>query len=220
MVDKTPGQHQPRVSRRTILKRAAAAAGVVAGSGLVRGFPTIWAQKLKDITLLQVGGSYSSIIDIARQATKDLGFKIDMQNAASDALVDRVATQPKSLDIADIEYWMTVKLIPRGVLQGIDLNRFTLWDKVVPIFTKGEYPDGRQVSQHGILPYEVQYLEQPDGRKFATGPTQWATLIPTIYNADTLGIRPDLVQRPIERIGNSNRILSPSPPKGNPENAL
>jgi hypothetical protein len=40
----------------------------------VTGFPTIWAQKLQDITLLQVGGSYSAIIDIARQATKDLGF--------------------------------------------------------------------------------------------------------------------------------------------------
>ena len=28
-------------------------------------------------------------------------------------------------------------------------------------------------------------------------PTEWMTLIPTIYNADTLGIRPDLVGRPI-----------------------
>ncbi|MDH3603024.1 MAG: extracellular solute-binding protein, partial [Candidatus Tectomicrobia bacterium] len=169
-----------------------------AGSGLVTGFPTIWAQKLKDITLLQVGGSYSAIIDIARQATKDLGFKIDMQNAATDALVNRVATQPKSLDIADIEYWMPVKLLARGVLQGIDLNRYKWWDKVVPIFSKGTYPDGREVSRQGISPYEMQYLEQADAKRFAKGPTGWATLVPTLYNADTLGIRPDLVKRPIE----------------------
>jgi putative spermidine/putrescine transport system substrate-binding protein len=164
----------------------------------VTGFPTIWAQNLKDITLLQVGGSYSAIIEIARQATQDLGFKIDMQNAATDALVNRVATQPKSLDIADIEYWMPAKLLSRGVLQGIDLNRYKWWDKVVPIFSKGTYPDGREVSQQGISPYEMQYLEQADAKRFAKGPTRWATLVPTLYNADTLGIRPDLVKRPIE----------------------
>jgi putative spermidine/putrescine transport system substrate-binding protein len=164
----------------------------------VTGFPTIWAQNLKDITLLQVGGSYSAIIEIARQATQDLGFKIDMQNAATDALVNRVATQPKSLDIADIEYWMPAKLLSRGVLQGIDLNRYKWWDKVVPIFSKGIYPDGREVSRQGISPYEMQYLEQADAKRFAKGPTRWATLVPTLYNADTLGIRPDLVKRPIE----------------------
>ena len=136
MAERTPGQSQSRVTRRTFFKSAAAAAGVVAGAELLTGFPIVWAQRLKEITLQQVGGSYSSIIDIARQATKDLGFKIEMQNAASDALVNRVATQPQSLDIADIEYWMTAKLIPRGVLQGIDLRRFTYWDKVVPIFTR------------------------------------------------------------------------------------
>jgi putative spermidine/putrescine transport system substrate-binding protein len=151
MADGTSEQRTPMVTRRTFFTGAAATAGAVVGSG-VMGVPTIWAQKLRDITLLQVGGSYSAIIDIARQATKDLGFKIDMQNAATDALVNRVATQPQSLDIADIEYWMPVKLLPRGVLQGIDLQRFT----------------------------------------------RWATLIPTLYNADTLGLRPDLVKRPIE----------------------
>jgi putative spermidine/putrescine transport system substrate-binding protein len=198
MVQGTPGPSSSRVTRRTFLKGVAASAGLMASSGWVTGFPTIWAQKLQDITLLQVGGSYSAIIDIARQATKDLGFKIDMQTAATDALVNRVATQPKSLDIADIEYWMPVKLLSRGVLQGIDLNRYKWWDKVVPIFSKGIYPDGREVSRQGISPYEIQYLEQTDAKRFAKGPTRWATLVPTLCNADTLGIRPDLVKRSIE----------------------
>jgi putative spermidine/putrescine transport system substrate-binding protein len=136
MADRTAGESQPGITRRGFFQKAMAAASVAAGAELLTGFPLVWAQRLKDITLQQVGGSYSSIIDIARQATKDLGFKIEMQNAASDALVNRVATQPQSLDIADIEYWMTAKLIPRGVLQGIDLRRFTYWDKVVPIFTR------------------------------------------------------------------------------------
>ena len=192
------GTEQPGISRRRMLKGAAAAAGLAAGSGAIKGFPTIWAQNIKDIALLQVGGSYSSIIDIARQATADLGFKIEMQNAASDALVNRIATQPESLDIADIEYWMQTKLQPRGVLQPIDLKRFKYWDKVVPIFTKGEYPGGSKVSRQGILPYEVQYVAAAGAKEFHDGPTDWATGIPTVFNADTLGIRPDIIKRPIE----------------------
>jgi len=63
---------------------------------------------------------------------------------------------------------------------------------------KGEYPDGRKVSAQGTLPYKVQYLESPTAKSFAKHPTEWLTGIPTVYNADTLGIRPDLLHRPIE----------------------
>jgi putative spermidine/putrescine transport system substrate-binding protein len=61
MAEGVAAKHQPRLTRRTFLQGAAAAAGLVAGSGLMTGVPTIWAQRLKDITLLQVGGSYSAI---------------------------------------------------------------------------------------------------------------------------------------------------------------
>jgi putative spermidine/putrescine transport system substrate-binding protein len=114
MTDRTAAQSQPGLTtRRVFFQKAMVAASVMAGAGLLTGFPLVWAQRLKEVTLLQVGGSYSAIIDIARQATKDLGFKIEMQNAATDALVNRVATQPKSLDIADLEYWMISKLLSR-----------------------------------------------------------------------------------------------------------
>jgi hypothetical protein len=69
------GVSRRKISRRKPLKGAGAAAGLAAGAGAITGFPTIWAQNIKDITLLQVGGSYSSIIDIARQAMKDPGSR-------------------------------------------------------------------------------------------------------------------------------------------------
>ena len=187
-----------KLTRRQVLKGAAATAGVMAGSGAVRGFPTVWAQNIKDIKLVQVGGSYSAIIDIARQATKDLGFQVEMQTGAHDALLNRFVTQPNSVDIADMEYFFLLHLVPRGVLHPIDLKKYKWWDKVVPIFTKGEYPDGRKVSDQGILPFEVQYVDGPESTKFSKTPTRWANGIPTVYNADTLGIRPDIVKRPIE----------------------
>src|SRR3989442_897508 len=186
------------LSRREVLKGAAATAGMIAGSGAIGGFPTIWAQNLKDIKLVQVGGSYSAIIDIAKQATKDLGFQVEMQTGAHDALLNRFVTQPNSVDIADMEYFFLLHLVPRGVLHPIDLKKYKWWDKVVPIFTKGEYPDGRKVSTECVLRYKVQYVDGPESTKFAKRPTQWANGIRTVYNADALGIRPDIVKRPIE----------------------
>src|SRR3989442_719915 len=57
---------------------------------------------------------------------------------------------------------------------------------------------GRKFSRQGVLPFKVQYVDNPESKKFAKDQTRWATAIPTVYNADTLGIRPDLVKRPIE----------------------
>lgn len=195
------------LNRRKVLKGAAATAGLAVGTGAVTGFPMVWAQKLKDITIRHVGAPYSAIIDIANQANKDLPFKIEMQALAHDALRNRLVTQPKTVDIADTEYFFLRQLIPRGdVLQPVDLNKFKYWDQVVPIFTKGEYPDGRKVSRQGVLPYEVQYLGGADANSFHDGPTKWASGIPMIYNADTLGIRPDLVKREIH---NWSELLNP-----------
>ena len=77
-------------TRRGVLKGAAAAAGAAAGSGAIKGFPTVWAQNLKDVKLLHLGSSYSAIVDIARQASKDLGFTVEMQE-----LGRRRAGQPR-----------------------------------------------------------------------------------------------------------------------------
>ena len=41
------------IGRRTVLKGVAATGGLAAGSGLLTGFPTIWAQNIKNVTLRQ-----------------------------------------------------------------------------------------------------------------------------------------------------------------------
>ena len=57
-----------RVSRRRLLKTAAGAAGAAVGSGLIKGFPTIWAQNIKDVVLNHVGPSYSPPLLAYRRA--------------------------------------------------------------------------------------------------------------------------------------------------------
>src|ERR1700743_3299002 len=69
------------ISRRTLLRGAGAAAGVASGTDAIRGFPTIWAQNIKDVVLNHAGPPVTAIPAIAEQATKDLGFQVHMQAA-------------------------------------------------------------------------------------------------------------------------------------------
>lgn len=192
-IDKKKALRKP-ISRRKFLTGTAA----VGASTAITGFPMVWAQNIKDITLLHVGASYSAIIDIARQASADLGFKVEMQNVDGDALINRIVTQPDTVEIADFEYAEVRKVFPRSVLQGLDTTKITNWEKIAPIFRTGKYPNGGEVSQQGIAPYKVQYTSAQDGIDFVPEQTQWATLMPQIYNGDTLGLRPDLIKRPID----------------------
>ena len=181
-----------RFGRRSLL----ATAGVAAGSGAITGFPTIWAQNIKNITLRQFGTGVSNLNAVAEKVKSDLGFTLQMTALDTDAVTQKAVTQPKSYDIADIEYFSIKKVFPTGVMQPMDAKKIKNYDKIVPIFTKGRLTPTSPVGQ-GTTPYSVGYVDGPNGKAFAKGATGWMTLIPTIYNADTLGIRPDLVGRPI-----------------------
>src|SRR2546422_11556880 len=58
-----------KITRRQLLKGAVATAAAVAGSR-VSGVPTVWAQNIKDIKLVQAGGANSGIIRIGRAGPK------------------------------------------------------------------------------------------------------------------------------------------------------
>ena len=53
--------------RRKFLKTTAAVGGAALGSGLLTGFPTIWAQNIKNVTLRQFGTGVSNINEIAKK---------------------------------------------------------------------------------------------------------------------------------------------------------
>lgn len=194
MTSKTPPH---TINRRTLLKAGAATAGVAFGSSAVTGFPTVWAQNIKNVTLRQFGTGVSNLNDVAAKVKEDLGFTLEMTALDSDAVTQRAATQPKSFDIADIEYWICKKVWPSGNLQAMDTSKIKNYDKIVGIFRNGKLNPDSVIAQ-GTAPHSVGFVEGPSSNKFATTESGWMTLIPTIYNADTLGIRPDLINRPIE----------------------
>ena len=194
-------ESKPALSRRRLLKGAAATAGVAAGSGAITGFPTIWAQNIKDIVLSHAGPPVTAIPAIAEQANKDLPFKIQMQATEQADLLNRFLSQSQNIDCADVSITYMKYLVGRNVLQAIPMSKAKDWDKTIPLFTKSEYPDGRKASRQGTAPYNVLYATDASGQKFHDGPTEWLTGMPTVTNADTLGIRPDLTGRKITSWG-------------------
>src|SRR5438552_15215505 len=188
---RTSAANRDEPSRRQVIKGALALAGATAGSG-ISGCPPTWAQEIKDIELRHVGVSYSVVKAIGDQAAKDLGFKVTMQNLDTSAAINRFISQPDSVDIADLEGWQAKLAAKRGVIQGIEVKKIKEFDNILPIFTKGEI-DGHKIPRQGISPYEAMYIAKPDATDLNDGVTEWATFLPQVYNADSIGYRPDLV---------------------------
>jgi len=196
---KTPN----KISRRNLLKGAAATSAVVAGTTL--GAPMIWAQKIKDVTIRQFGTGVSNLNEVASKVKEDLGFTLEMTALDTDSVTQRAATQPNSFDIADIEYFICKKVWAAGNLQAMDTSKLTNYDKIVGTFRSGKLTPESVIAQ-GTAPHTVGFTSGQNGTDFVQEESGWMTLIPTIYNADTLGIRPDLINRPIK---NWSELLNP-----------
>ncbi len=190
-----------KISRRKAIAQGLAAGGAMlaAVSCSPRRGPTIITNKIKDVTLRLIGSGAAQINDIRVQAEKDLGFKINMRALSTAENIQIAITQPKQYDIFDGEYFSLPLVIPSGNLQAIDIKRIKEFDKITPIFTTGElYPGAKVNTSQGTAPRKVVFLKNKDSTELATEPTDWATMIPFQYNADTLGYRPDLVDTKIE----------------------
>ncbi len=184
------------LSRRAVLKGAAGLAGAAAGSGAITGFPAVWSQE--DKVLRYLGTAVNQSDDITKKVKADTGITIQNIVATTDDVTKRVITQPNSFDILDTEYFSLKKLVPSGNILPMDAKKIKEFDNITPVFTKGQLPNGKVIGDQGTAPKKVMFVEGPRSAKFSKTPTEWVTLIPTVYNADTLGIRPDLIKRPIE----------------------
>ena len=184
------------LSRRAVLKGAAGLAGAAAGSGAITGFPAVWSQE--DKVLRYLGTAVNQSDDMTKKVKEDTGITIQNIVATTDDVTKRVITQPNSFDVLDTEYFSLKKLVPSGNILPMDAKKIKEFDNITPVFTKGQLPNGKVIGDQGTAPKKVMFVEGPHSTKFSATPTEWVTLIPTVYNADTLGIRPDLIKRPIE----------------------
>jgi putative spermidine/putrescine transport system substrate-binding protein len=180
-------------SRRSIL-RGGAALGAASAIGTFVA-PAVHAAD--PVTLRYLSTAVNQSPAIAARAFKDTGVKIEYVTVTTDDVTKRIITQPDSFDLVDTEYFALRNLIPSGNLMGMDAKRIKLFDKLATAITKSEVA-GKAIGSQGTAPSKVLYLEGQRSKTFAKKPSEWITLIPTTYNADTLGIRPDLIGRPVE----------------------
>ncbi|HEX3350316.1 MAG TPA: hypothetical protein VHS58_19675 [Acetobacteraceae bacterium] len=75
-------------------------------------------------------------------------------------------------------------------------SKLNCYDNIVPIFITGKLTPESKIARD-TAPHTVGFVQSQTSTKFAAHPTDWSTIVPTIYNADTLGTRPGLVGRPI-----------------------
>ena len=163
--------------------------------------PEVNTNSTKDITLRLIGTGVSQINEIRDKAQEDLGFKIEMRALSTEENNQIAISQPGQYDIFDGEYFSLPLVVPSGNLQAIDVKRVKNYDKIVSFFRDGTFKGMPVEKSQGTAPFKVQYLTGADSKEFAPSPTDYATMIPFQYNADTLGYRPDLVGRKIETWG-------------------
>jgi len=192
---KMKDKNEKGLSRRAVLKGAAGLAGAAAGSGAITGFPAVWASD--DKVLRYLGTAVNQSDDITKKVKADTGITIQNIVATTDDVTKRVITQPNSFDVLDTEFFSLKKLVPSGNILPMDAKKIKEFDNITPVFTKGQLPNGKVIGDQGTAPKKVMFLEGEHSTTFSKTPTEWVTLIPTVYNADTLGIRPDLIKRPI-----------------------
>ena len=77
---------------------------------------------------------------IADQASRDLGFRVEMQALALNPLEVRVATEPESVDIIDLSFVSIPAITSLGIMQGIEVTRIKDWRKISPILTLWKTP--------------------------------------------------------------------------------
>src|SRR5258708_37294794 len=145
------------VSRRRFLKGVSTTAGLAVGSSAIGGFPTVWAQNIKDVTINHAGPPVTAIPRIAEQAGKDLGFTVHMQASENADLLNRFLSQSNAIDVADVSLPYMRYVTGRNILQAIPIRKVKYWDKTIPLFTKSENPDGRKASTQGVAPYAILY---------------------------------------------------------------
>ena len=135
------------VSRRDLLKTGSAVvAGAAIGSNAITGFPTIWAQNIKNVTLRQFGTGVSNINEIAKRAKQDLGITLQMTALDTDSTAQRVVTQPRSFDIADIEYFTLKKVWGSGNMQPMDIRKLKYYDQIVGTFKNGKLTPSSKIA--------------------------------------------------------------------------
>lgn len=181
------------VGRRKVLNGALVAAAA-------SSFPAPFIHAQGKPTLRFVANSATENEETIRRASKDLGVNIEFTPTTIYGVFQSMVTDPNSADLIGADVFTFKTLLKLGRTLAIDTNRLKHFSNVAPALSKGQV-DGVTISDQGDAPIKSMYVGGPDQRDYLTTPTQWVGFIPSHHQADTLGVRPDLVGREVNNWG-------------------
>ena len=165
-----------------------------------RAFPLRWSGRRTSRTSRSTtpGMSYSTLTDIARQAST--GPRLQGRDVGGrPSRPDQPHGQGPELDRHRRHARSGRPRSPcrRASPQAVEIAKIKNWGKLTPLYTEGTFA-GKEVSRQGDSPFEFMYRDAIDGNDLRqTARPSGRLSCPGVYNADTLGIRPDLVGREI-----------------------
>ena len=224
------------VNRRELLRRGGIAAAAVGGMGAFAGTAGAASSASSEVNadgkftgtlrVLSLGVEFP-IPDIAKQASKDLGFTVKPILADSGKQPQIAITSPDTFDVFGGYNYQSLLVWPSGSLQPVDTRRLPSWRSQYKLFSRGKLnPASKRCTfGDGNAPFRASYVD-PDGSTglpaFSGGPKNNKQIIRWIgengkpignkpepryivgpaahFNADSMGYNADVIKKAPNRV--------------------
>ena len=161
------------LSRRELLVRGGAAAAAVGGLGAFAGSAAAASGSSSEVDrngkftgtlrVLSLGVEFP-IPDIAKQASKDLGFTVKPILASSEKQPQIAITSPDTFDVFGGYNYQSLLVWPSGSLQPVDTTKIPTWNSFYKLFSHGKLNPSSATCTFGAgnAPFRTTYVD-PDG---------------------------------------------------------
>jgi putative spermidine/putrescine transport system substrate-binding protein len=217
---------EPRgLTRRDLLVKGGVGAAAVAGMGALAGTaaakPASSGKFTGTLRVLTLGVEFP-IPDLAKQASKDLGFTVKPIIAASQDQPKIAITSPDTFDVFGGYNYQTLLVWPSGGLQPLDTHKIPSWNQFYKLFTYGKLNPSSATCTYGQgnAPFRTTFVD-PNGSTglppYSQGPASNKQVVRWIgengkpiggkpqprfivgpaahFNADSMGYNADVVQK-------------------------
>ena len=228
---KPVGEDEHRgLTRRDLLVRGGVGAAAVGGLGALAGpaaaKPASSGKFTGTLRVLTLGVEFP-IPDIAKQASKDLGFTVKPILAPSEKQPQIAITSPDTFDVFGGYNYQSLQVWPSGGLQPVDTHRLPNWGSQYKLFTYGKLnpASARCTFGQGNAPFRTTFVD-PNGSTglpaYAQGPPsnkqivrwigengkpiggkpqpRWIVGPAAHFNADSMGYNADVIKKRPEQV--------------------
>ena len=218
------------LTRRDLLVRGGVGAAAVGGLGALAGpaaAKTAASGKFTGTLRVLTLGVEFPIPDIAKQASKDLGFTVKPILAPSEKQPQIAITSPDTFDVFGGYNYQSLQVWPSGGLQPVDTHRLPNWGSQYKLFTHGKLnpASARCTFGQGNAPFRTTFVD-PNGSTglpaYAQGPPsnkqivrwigengkpiggkpqpRWIVGPAAHFNADSMGYNADVIKKRPEQV--------------------